>query len=534
MNRSTLKFIGFSLLSVLLFSAPWLLPGCGWLLLLAWVPILWVEADFSSRAAKGCWKYYALTFLLWNAFTTYWIYKATLLGGIAAVTGNALQMFLIFALFRFVKRKTGAKIGYLFLATLWIAWEYFYFDAEISWPWLVLGNGFADTTLLVQWYEYTGVLGGSLWVFLSNINLLKWMEGKKRYAIPFMVVVLLPSAISIVRYFTYSERYNPIEVVVLQPNIDPYKEKFANGVNAISQEEQDRRLLELAEQAIRPSTRYVFAPETAVSRVIENDIWKNASFLRIHHFLQDHPSTAFVVGAESSYIYPQSELAPTETATKGIGYWYDNFNAAVQLSFEAPPLVYHKSKLVPGVEMQPYSKYLKIVNKFAIDLGGAVGSFATQAESTIFQAPWNSHPSDSMPAPLSIGVAICYESIYGEYFASYVKKGAGFMSVITNDGWWGNTPGYNQHLTYSCLRAIETRRSIARSANNGISALINQRGDYLQKSEWWTKTYLRGEININHTLTFYVRYGDIIGRVSVYLLILLIVYWLVLFKQKRR
>jgi apolipoprotein N-acyltransferase len=190
--------------------------------------------------------------------------------------------------------------------------------------------------------------------------------------------------------------------------------------------------------------------------------------------------------------------------------------------------------LVPGVEKQPYAKYLKIVNNLAIDLGGAVGSFGTQAESAVFPAPWNSRPSDTTPAPLYIGVAICYESAYGEYFASYVKKGAGIMSVITNDGWWGKTPGYRQHLSYSRLRAIETRLGIARSANTGISALINQRGDYLQKSEWWTKDYLRGEININHKLTFYVRYGDLIGRVSVYLLVLLLLYWLVISRPSKK
>jgi apolipoprotein N-acyltransferase len=108
------------------------------------------------------------------------------------------------------------------------------------------------------------------------------------------------------------------------------------------------------------------------------------------------------------------------------------------------------------------------------------------------------------------------------------------MSVITNDGWWGETPGYRQHLSYSRLRAIETRRSIARSANTGISALINQRGDYLQKSTWWTKDYLRGEININNKLTFYVRYGDYIGRIASYMLALLLLYWLLLFIPKQK
>jgi len=530
MNRSVVTYLGLSLLSATLFSIPWLVPCCGWLLLLAWVPLLWIESDFEARKAKGCWKYYGLTFLLWNALTTYWIYQATLWGGIFAVIANAFQMFLIFALFRFVKRKTGTTVGYLFLTALWISWEYFYFDAEISWPWLVLGNGFANSTFLVQWYEYTGVLGGSLWIFLTNLSILKLKGGGYKKIAIMAAILVLPVAVSLIKYYTYTEKYNPVEVVVLQPNIDPYNDKF----DRMSQEDQDARLLELADQSITPYTRYLFAPETAVSYVWENDIISNASFVRIYEFLQNYPHTAFIVGATSFYRYPETVHMPTETAKQGINYWYDTFNSAFQLSHKAYPFIYHKSKLVPGAEKLPYAKYLKIINNLAIDLGGGLGSFGTQPESSIFPAPWNNHPSDTMPAPLYIGVAICYESVYGEYFASYVKKGAGLMSVITNDGWWGDSPGYHQHLSYSRLRAIETRRSIARSANTGISALINQRGDYIQRSAWWEKSWLRGDLNINHKLTFYVRYGDVIGKVSVYLLVLLLVYWLVCCRYRVR
>ncbi|MCL2726879.1 MAG: apolipoprotein N-acyltransferase [Bacteroidales bacterium] len=523
MNRSCIKWIGFSTLSAVLLSIPWHFPYCGWILLVALIPLLWVEADFSRRGIKGCWKYYALTFLMWNTITTWWICKATLWGGVVAVAGNALQMFLVFALFRLVKKKTGDWIGYLFLIALWIAWEYFYFDAEMSWPWLVLGNGFAETTFLVQWYEFTGVLGGTLWVFLSNILILKLIKERKRIVIP-AVILVLPVLISLFRFYTYDEKSNPIEVVVLQPNIDPYNEKFEEGLQPLTQEEQDQRLLAAAQQAVRPSTRYIFAPETAISSVEESNMMYNASIVRIYQFLQEYPHVTFVTGATSIRFY-SGDVAPTKTARQRGGSWYDVFNAAFQLSVGEAPLVYHKSKLVPGAEKVPYAKYLKFTNKLMIDLGGAFGSLGTQPEATVFPAPWNKNHK--------MGVAICYESVYGEYFASYVKKGARFMAVITNDDWWGNSLGYRQHLSFSRLRAIETRRSIARSANTGISAFINQRGDYTQKSEWWTQGWLREEININHKLTFYTRSGDLIGRLSVYLLVLLLIYWLALFRLRR-
>ena len=79
---------------------------------------------------------------------------------------------------------------------------------------------------------------------------------------------------------------------------------------------------------------------------------------------------------------------------------------------------------------------------------------------------------------------ICYESVYGEYSTGYIKKGAQAIFIMTNDGWWDNTAGHRQHLYFASLRAIEARRAIARSANTGISAFVNQRGDILQPTRY--------------------------------------------------
>jgi apolipoprotein N-acyltransferase len=116
---------------------------------------------------------------------------------------------------------------------------------------------------------------------------------------------------------------------------------------------------------------------------------------------------------------------------------------------------------------------------------------------------------------------ICYESIYGDFVREYILNGADLIFIITNDGWWDDTPGYRQHLLYGRLRAIEMRRSIARSANTGISCFINQRGDILQKTGWWNKTAIKGTLNKNEEITFYARTGDTIGRVFSFLAVFL-------------
>ena len=107
------------------------------------------------------------------------------------------------------------------------------------------------------------------------------------------------------------------------------------------------------------------------------------------------------------------------------------------------------------------------------------------------------------------------------------------MTIITNDAWWGNTPGYRQHLSYASLRAIETRRAIARCANTGISAFISPSGEILQPTPWWEPATIIKSIPLRDGQTFYVRHGDITGRVSTFLFILLLLALAVRFITRR-
>jgi apolipoprotein N-acyltransferase len=151
-------------------------------------------------------------------------------------------------------------------------------------------------------------------------------------------------------------------------------------------------------------------------------------------------------------------------------------------------------------------------------LGGTFRGWGTQDYRSVF-----------FSAKDSTGVSpiICYESVFGEFVTGYVKNGANLLFVVTNDGWWGDTPGYHQHNAFSSLRAVETRRSIARSANTGISCLINQRGEVLEKLDWWKRGIIKGTINANDTFTFYVLHGDYIGRAACFFSLLMVLFFLV-------
>ena len=139
-----------------------------------------------------------------------------------------------------------------------------------------------------------------------------------------------------------------------------------------------------------------------------------------------------------------------------------------------------------------------------LDLGGTVSMKTTQENRVAFTG------TDGT----KVGPVICYESVYGDFVTGYVQEGAQFLAIITNDAWWGNTQGHKQHLNYARLRAIETRRSIARSANTGISAFIDQKGAITKELGYGLRGSLKGTINTNDRLTFYVRYGDYLAKLA--------------------
>ena len=188
--------------------------------------------------------------------------------------------------------------------------------------------------------------------------------------------------------------------------------------------------------------------------------------------------------------------------------------------------IFHKSKLVVAVEQTPYPA---VFCKLDDLLGGVMGRCIGQDEISLLNVIYRT--KENRNATIPIGCAVCYESIYGEYYTDYIRKGAQAMTIITNDAWWGNTPGYRQHLSYACLRAIETRRAIARCANTGISAIISPSGEIIEETQWWKKAVMQGNIPLRNDITFFVSHGDIVGRVCTFLFLMLLLALVVRFRK---
>ena len=497
-------------------------------------------ADLSGK--KHIWIYHYTAFVIWNAITTFWVCNATVGGGLFAIFANAFQMSLVFGLFRLSKKKFKGALPYIFLAVAWIAWERFYFDAEISWPWLVLGNSFARTTGAIQWYEFTGALGGSLWIWACNLGIFgmlvalsdgSWRHFNSKAKAASVAALLMLLIVPPVASSAIGKKYNDamtadenLEVLIVQPNIDPY-----NKFQAMTQDQQNAILERLMAKELKgrvndttASPLLVVAPETFTGDIVCGDYPRSRTWRRFTSFLKQYPGVSMLFGA-SSYDYISSEKAPSHTARFiREGLWLESHNSALMIDGTAETEIFHKSKLVVAVEHTPYPA---IFCKLDDMLGGVMGRCVGQDEISLL------HVKGANGENIPIGCAVCYESVYGEYYTDYVRKGARAMTIITNDAWWGNTPGYRQHLSYASLRAIETRRAIARCANTGISAIISPSGKILKPTPWWEQASINSYIPLRSDLTFFVTHGDIAGRICSFIFMLLLMALVVRFITKR-
>ena len=514
-----------SLLSVLLLSLGWQTLS-GFTLLVGFVPLLIISHSYTGTAkdtAKvALWA--SLTFLLWHLTTIWWVWNAAAIGTIAGSLVGSWWCLLPFTLFHIVSKRMPKGLSYMLLITAWIACEYIFIKAPVmSFPWLTLGGGFAFDTWAVQWYEYTGILGGSMWVLLVNILLFEALKckGVGRWVATALAVVA-PLILSLVLYSKNAPEKQlytsgkAINVAAIQPNVDCY-EKFS-GTEAT----QQQNLMELLKQSPVDSATFILMPETAITATVnERFIAATWAIQGINTHLKLSGSDAMVIaGVQSIVPYGKRRISDTNRRTK-YGVYYDIFNSSLGITTD--PLnfpVHHKGKLVIGVESLP--AWFREGGLFEVDLGGVSGQLGIGDSAKPFE-----HNG------AKIAPAICYEALYGDYMGEFVRNGAQLFGVISNDGWWGDTLGYKYLFAYCRLRAIEHRRDIVRSANTGISGFINSRGDVLQSLGWDERGVISHTLRLNDRQTFYTRYGDYMGRLSLYIALLCLLYTVAVSAKKK-
>lgn len=515
-----------ALLSGTILALSWPTYGIPFLLLFSFVPLLWMEFEIRNSSQKRkAWSVFFFAFIgfyIFNFVAANWLYYATLGGMIFATVFNAVLMATVFTAYHHIAKKTSFTTAVVFLTALWICYEYLHLNWEFSLPWLNLGNGFSEYVNVVQWYEYTGVLGGTLWVWMVNIALFKSLllykqHGDKdiiyRGVLKSVLLIGVPIGFSYYLLHTYPDekKQEELEVLILQPNIDPYHEKYMTDDEKIG-----KLLKKMVNENISDSTQLIVAPETVFADGTDyTNFDQSIPYRYSEEILQEHPDVSFIAGIVFyELIHNKEEVKPQTNPIKP-GLWFNDYNTAFISKNDEDYDFYNKSKLVIGVETLPYPGLLKpLMGDLLMDFGGTVAVKTTQDTRDVF----------NLDPETQTGPIICYESVYGEFVNGYVKNGAEFLTIITNDGWWEDTQGYKQHMSYARLRAIESRRDIARSANTGTSAIINQKGAVLQHTNYDERAIIKGKIHKNDKVTFYVQHGDYIARLSGFMAVFIILF----------
>lgn len=535
MNKIVLIYLGISpnlrklLLCFLFATLQWL----AWfprplvpLQFISFIPIfLLIEEQFKRKLGFFLWTYLAL--FLWNLATTWWVFYSTVSGAVLMLIFNSLFMCIPIIIFKNALKKFSIHHSLLIFILVWVAYEFLHHRWDASWPWLTLGNSLSAAPNLVQWYEYTGTLGGTIWILLGNAFLwfsIKYKTGKSTVIFATMSLFLI--GVSWLLLFMNKKISNEKEIVITisQPSFDPWNEKFARSSTDMLQEIFKEQL-----KGKLDSSQLVLLPETSITSDVDvNDIQNNANSVFLQNILHENKNLEILTGADMYSDYGQANTKPTSSARydKNYNVYYDVYNSAIFYPQSGKPSFYHKSKLVPGTEQLPFVDVLPIMNKiaFQLDENSTTGTLGKSREAIV------------LGDKIKFAPIICYESIYGEYISEFIKKGAQIICIMTNDAWWKNTDGYKQHAQFAILRAIESRKWIARSANTGISCFISPTGTMEGKTNWFEKTSITKKIPANNKITFYTRYGDYLGRIAtvIVLLYLSIIYSITIIQKIKK
>ncbi|MBS1493637.1 MAG: apolipoprotein N-acyltransferase [Bacteroidetes bacterium] len=426
------------------------------------------------------------------------------------------------AFYKVYRSLKNFRYKYLYLLSfpfIWVAFEYLHTQTQLSFPWLTFGNSQTYNLAKIQFIEYTGVYGLTFWICTVGI-LLFYFAQKQRAArwqnfniksylliILIIVVYLAPDAYTFIMKSPakYSNAFTngEVNVGVVQPNGDPWEKwgskqmQFVNEYTDMIKTLKDKN----------PKTELIILPETAITFLIFQESYKE-KYLKFKN-LVDSINTPLLIGLPYVKFYKDSLEAPPDAKRGGSGNFYDTYNAAALFEKNKTPQeyqIYKKNKLVIGAERIPYQETLGFLKDF-VTWGVGISQWQIGKDTVNFV----------MENGVQFNTAICYESVYPEYFSKFVKKGADFCTIITNDAWWGKLFGTYQHNQFAILRAVENRRWIARSANTGISDFIDPYGNKYEETEINTRASFAGKIGIIKEKTFYTEHGDLFSVICLWI-----------------
>ncbi len=467
------------------------------------------------------------TALIFNIITLYWVGSWTpdadkflMISGLVLIFFNPLLFLIPSTLYYLVKKYINKNLALFLLPWFWLFYEYIYSITDFKFPWLSLSNALPKFTEYIQIVDIIGSYGLTVLIVYANVFAYLSIRRFKRrnktgavYAILFLIVLLLPTFYGINKLNNLSFGNAKVKVGLIQPNLNPNKKWETGNLN-----EQIDMYLKLSDKAIRQGAEIVIWPETALPVYLMTNRYYKES-LRLQNYV-DTTNVLLITGMPHVKYYNNSNVAPEDAKpVKGSSKFYTSYNSILYFTPHKKVKQYGKIELVPFGEKVPLVDVFPALGKW-IKWNVGISSWNTGKEKVVYH-----YSKDSLN--IKIGGVICIEAIYPSFIASFVKKGAEFIAVVTNDSWYGNSSGPYQHKEISVLRAVENRRTVVRAANGGISCIISPKGKTLAETKMFTKRFLVGDVILNKELTFFTKHPLLfpyiaIGLSLIFLLVALI------------
>lgn len=486
MRKRRLELLVWSFLLSLAFSPEYF----GFLAWFSLVRPLWIISSLERRAALNAAFLFSFFFTL---FSIWWIGMVTPPGMIAAVV--IVGSYYTAVLMTFWKLFRLRPIyGIVAIPILWTGMEYFRTLSEFAFPWSDLGYSQAYYSYILQFVSVTSVHGLSF--LIVTVNVLLWQCLRKTVSPERRITALFASTGIIVALLAYGwvelPRF-PVEgdfkLALMQGSV-PLHEKWSKGKQNHSIDLYDSITQAVADEDVN---LYIW-PETAAPCYLTND---RACRKRVSEVARK--SAGYHLVGSLALSFPE-----------GVQRYH---NSCFQINpsgwFEQS---YDKVKLVPFSEQVPYQDHLPFMRK---DFLRKYLTFIDQ-----YDVQWWSEfrPGDSsvmfhLP-DASYSVLICFETAFPEFVRRTILDGAQFVVGITNDTWWGRSPGIEQHARIFITRAVENRCWFARAANSGLTFIVDGYGRLHGELELYTVDALVGEVGLLDEYSFYTRHGDLVGRFS--------------------
>lgn len=479
-------------------------------LFVAFVPYFFVVTKRQTLLRINSASYF--TFFVMSLITVYWVgsWQSTadpflMISGVVLVFFLPCVMLINSTLY-FLSRKVFKKDLSLYLFPFfWVTGEYLLTLTDLKFPWLTIGHGLAKFTSFIQIADIVGAFGLSFIVLWINIFIFKGIKSFKENAkvgsIYFSVAASIFILIIVYGFIkiSYTDDEKKIKVGIIQPNLDPWNKWELGGLDDIL-----NNYLSLSQKCVDQGAKLILWPETALpvylmSGEYEKEIDSIYSFLKMNN-------VSLLTGMPDFIIY--TENAPRNAKYSEAGkYHYTTYNSILLFQPDRNEVQrYGKMQLVPLGEHTPFIDQLPFLGDL-LKWGVGISGWNVGQDTTVFKFVSNNDT-------IKVGGLVCYESVFPTFPNYFVDRGAQFLTVLTNDSWYGKLSGPYQHKEFANLRAVENRRAVVRCANGGVSCLINKFGVTKVETEMFTQTHLVVDVPLNNEKTFYTKNPLIIPVLS--------------------